>query len=183
MHLFQVGLCIPFWHENNNKNSFYDGYDGQYNVTNFTKTSVTHMNKLGNLALTITQVVCLSAIWFAADYLVKRFHLPIPANLTGLLLLLILVFSRVVNVEWLRRGATWLLAEMLLFFVPAVVAVVNYQSMMEQEGLQIIAVLVISTALVIGTTAWVVDRVYRFELAMSRRRSNRHVHHLVKVGR
>lgn len=141
------------------------------------------MNKIGNVALTIMQVVCLSAIWFAADYLVKRFHLPIPANLTGLLLLLMLVFSRVINVEWLRRGATWLLAEMLLFFVPAVVTVVNYQSLMEQEGLQIIAVLFISTALVIGVTAWVVDRVYRFELAMSRRKSNRHAQRLVRVGR
>ena len=28
----------------------------------------------------------------------------------------------------------WLLAEMLLFFVPAVVAVVNYQELLLQEG-------------------------------------------------
>ncbi|MCA2014833.1 CidA/LrgA family protein [Vibrio tritonius] len=140
------------------------------------------MNKIGNGMLTIIQVIGLSVIWFAADYLVKQFHLPIPSNLTGLLLLLVLVFARIINVEWLRRGATWLLAEMLLFFVPAVVTVVNYQSLMEQEGLQIIAVLFISTALVIGVTAWVVDRVYRFEVALSRRKSNRRAQRLVKVG-
>ena len=139
------------------------------------------MNKMGGSLLTIFQIVVLSGIWFAADYLVKLLHLPLPSNLTGMLLLLILVFSKIVNVNWLRRGATWLLAEMLLFFVPAVVAVVNYQQLMEQEGLQIIAVLVLSTILVIAITALVVDRIYRLELSLSRRKSNRHA--LAKAGR
>lgn len=65
--------------------------------------------------LTVLQIVGLSLIWLAGDYLVRQFHLPIPANVTGMLLLLLLLLARVVNVNWLRDGATWLLAEMLLF--------------------------------------------------------------------
>lgn len=68
----------------------------------------------------------------------------------------------------------WLLAEMLLFFVPAVVAVVNYQELLLQEGWRIMVVLIVSTVLVLGTTALVVDRVYRLELKLARR-SRRHV--------
>ncbi|WP_238114611.1 CidA/LrgA family protein [Vibrio cincinnatiensis] len=130
------------------------------------------MRKIENGLLTLGQILVLALIWLIADYLVHRFHLPIPANLTGMLLLLVLVFSRVVKVDWLRRGASWLLAEMLLFFVPAVVAVVNYQPLMRQQGLRIMLVLVISTIVVIAVTAWVVDKLYRFELKWARRKSH-----------
>lgn len=99
---------------------------------------------------------------------------PLPANVTGMLALLALILLGWVRVEWFRAGAGWLLAEMLLFFVPAVVAVVNYQDLLLQEGWRIGLVLVISTTLVLGVTALVVDRLYRFELWLSRR-SRRHV--------
>ncbi len=39
--------------------------------------------------------------------------------------------------SWVRAGARWLLAEMLLFFVPAVVAVVNYAHLLLVDGWRI----------------------------------------------
>lgn len=120
------------------------------------------------------QIGLLAAIWFLADCAVSYFHLPLPANVTGMLALLALILLGWVRVEWFRAGAGWLLAEMLLFFVPAVVAVVNYQDLLLQEGWRIGLVLVISTTLVLGVTALVVDRLYRFELWLSRR-SRHHV--------
>mgnify|MGYP000918126279 FL=1 len=120
------------------------------------------------------QIGLLAAIWFLADCAVRYFHLPLPANVTGMLALLALILLGWVRVEWFRAGAGWLLAEMLLFFVPAVVAVVNYQDLLLQEGWRIGLVLVISTTLVLGVTALVVDRLYRFELWLSRR-SRHHV--------
>ncbi|ENM5772209.1 CidA/LrgA family protein [Vibrio mimicus] len=128
------------------------------------------MQSLKHNLLVVIQVAALSLIWFFSDWLVNQFHLPLPANLTGMLLLLFLVVIKVVNVEWFRRGASWLLAEMLLFFVPAVVAVVNYQDLMRQEGLKIGVVLVASTILVIASTAWIVDKMHRVELVLARRK-------------
>ena len=120
------------------------------------------------------QIGLLAAIWFLADCAVRYFHLPLPANVTGMPALLALILLGWVRVEWFRAGAGWLLAEMLLFFVPAVVAVVNYQDLLLQEGWRIGLVLVISTTLVLGVTALVVDRLYRFELWLCRR-SRHHV--------
>lgn len=57
---------------------------------------------------------------------------------------------------------------MLLFFVPAVVAVVNYTQLLRVEGWRIFLVIALSTTLVLGITALVVDRVYRFELWLAR---------------
>ena len=119
------------------------------------------------------QIVLLAAIWLLADIAVRTLHLPLPANLTGMLLLLACILLGVVKAQWFEAGARWLLAEMLLFFVPAVVAVVNYQDLLLQEGWRIMVVLLVSTTLVLGTTALVVDRVYRLELKLARR-SRRH---------
>ncbi|MGY6039803.1 CidA/LrgA family protein [Aeromonas sp. AE23HZ002T15] len=127
-----------------------------------------------NWLQTVFQIVLLAGIWLLADTAVRTLHLPLPANLTGMLLLLACILLGVVKAQWFSAGARWLLAEMLLFFVPAVVAVVNYQDLLLQEGWRIMLVLVISTILVLGTTALVVDRVYRFELMLARR-SRRHV--------
>ncbi|WP_439824723.1 CidA/LrgA family protein [Aeromonas caviae] len=120
------------------------------------------------------QIALLAAIWLLADIAVRTLHLPLPANLTGMLLLLVCILLGVVKAQWFSAGARWLLAEMLLFFVPAVVAVVNYQELLLQEGSRIMVVLIVSTVLVLGTTALVVDRVYRLELKLARR-SRRHV--------
>ncbi|HDZ8830114.1 TPA: CidA/LrgA family protein [Aeromonas dhakensis] len=120
------------------------------------------------------QIALLAAIWLLADTAVRILHLPLPANLTGMLLLLACILLGVVKAQWFEAGARWLLAEMLLFFVPAVVAVVNYQELLLQEGWRIMVVLLVSTTLVLGTTALVVDRVYRLELKLARR-SRRHV--------
>lgn len=143
---------------------------------------IRNSQRVKNNLQTVVQVVALSMIWFLADFLVSTFHIPLPANLTGMLLLLTLVIMRVVKVDWLRKGATWLLAEMLLFFVPAVIAVVNYQELMQQQGLRIMAVLVISTIMVIAITAWTVDKMYRLELILARRKSNRAIR-LTRVER
>lgn len=120
------------------------------------------------------QIALLAAIWLLADIAVRTLHLPLPANLTGMLLLLVCILLGVVKAQWFSAGARWLLAEMLLFFVPAVVAVVNYQELLLQEGWRIMVVLIVSTVLVLGTTALVVDRVYRLEPKLARR-SRRHV--------
>ena len=69
-----------------------------------------------------------------ADIAVRTLHPALPANLTGMLLLLVCILLGVVKAQWFSAGARWLLAEMLLFFVPAVVAVVNYQELLLQEG-------------------------------------------------
>lgn len=109
------------------------------------------------------QVLLYAGLFIFAQYLVQWLYLPLPANLVGMMLLLGLILCRVIPLSWVRAGAHWLLAEMLLFFVPAVVAVVNYAQLLMVEGWRIFLVIGLSTLLVLGTTAWVVDKVYRFE--------------------
>lgn len=111
------------------------------------------------------QVLLYAGLFVFAEYLVDWLHLPLPANLVGMVLLLTLILCRALPLSWVRAGARWLLAEMLLFFVPAVVAVVNYAQLLMVDGWRIFAVIALSTMMVLGATAWVVDKVYRFEIS------------------
>ena len=111
------------------------------------------------------QVLLYAGLFIVAQYLVSWLHLPLPANLVGMMLMLALIVCRILPLSWVRAGARWLLAEMLLFFVPAVVAVVNYAHLLLVEGWRIFSVIAISTLMVLGATAWVVDKVYRYEIS------------------
>ena len=66
------------------------------------------------------------------------------------------------------------MGEMLLFFVPAMLVVTEYTDLIRHQGLRILAVIVISTACVMAVTALAVDRVYRLELWLARRKSTAH---------
>ncbi|ADU67649.1 CidA/LrgA family protein [Pantoea sp. At-9b] len=120
------------------------------------------------------QLLLYVGLFIASDKLVGWLHLPLPANVVGMLLLLLLIMTRVIPLRWVKAGANWLLAEMLLFFVPAVVAVVNYSDLLRSEGWRICLVIGISTLLVLAATSLVVDRVYRFELARAARKQAHH---------
>ena len=111
------------------------------------------------------QVLLYAALFVFAEYLVRWLHLPLPANLVGMVLMFSLILCRFIPLSWVRAGSRWLLAEMLLFFVPAVVAVVNYVQLLMVDGWRIFAVIALSTLMVLGATAWVVDKVYRFEIS------------------
>jgi len=109
------------------------------------------------------QVLSIVVLWFACDQASRRWHLPIPGSVLAMGLLLALLLSGVVPAAGLRRGADWLLAEMLLFFIPAVMAVWQHLPLLREEGGRILLVILLGTVLVMGTTACLVDLVFRWK--------------------
>ena len=129
--------------------------------------------RMQHLCKVVLQVVVLSAIWLGMDVLRQHWGWSMPAGLMGFALLAAGLFSGVIQARWLQGGTNWLLAEMLLFFVPAVLVVIEYPQLIQHQGLRILAVIIASTLCVMVATAWAVDRVYRLELWLARRRSSR----------
>jgi holin-like protein len=110
----------------------------------------------------VAQVVAIVLFWFACDQGSRRLHLPVPGSVLALGLLLALLLAGVVPAVGLRRGADWLLAEMLLFFIPAVMAVWQHLPLLRQEGVRILLVILLGTVMVMGTTALLVDLTFRW---------------------
>jgi holin-like protein len=68
----------------------------------------------------------------------------------------------------LRRGAAWLLAEMLLFFVPAVLALLDHRDLLGFLGLKILAAVLLGTLAVMVVTGLTVEACFRFEARRGR---------------
>ena len=97
----------------------------------------------------------LLARWSVQTHAPARSGLRLWTERLGAVLLLLV--TRSLSATGLRRGAQWLLAGLLLFFVPAVLAVLDHREFLGLMGLKILCVIVLSTALVMLVTASVVD--------------------------
>lgn len=132
------------------------------------------MNSFGTLTAKpviriASQVALLSAVWWMASQVSHRFLPAVPGGVLGMALVLLALVKGWLPLSLFKSGARWLLAEMLLFFIPAVVAVVEYPELMMSTGLRILAVIIVSTGLVMIATSLAVDGTYRLELALKRR--------------
>lgn len=85
--------------------------------------------------------------------------LPIPASMIGLLLLLLALKLGIVKLEWIEQGGNWLLAELMLFFVPSAVGIINYDEIFSWHGFESILLIGISTFIVIGITAFIAEKI------------------------
>jgi len=99
----------------------------------------------------------LIGFWFLGEIVVRMTRLPIPGGIAGMLIVLGLLTSRKLDVTWLRLGSEWLLAEMLLFFIPAVLVVLDHREFLWIVGLKIFVVIVLGTIFVMTITAFTVD--------------------------
>lgn len=108
------------------------------------------------------QVGLLLAFWLAGEGVVRLLSLPFPGGLVGLALVLALLLSGRMRLSRIQRGAECFLSDMLLFFVPAVLAVLDHREFISLTGLKILAVIVLSTATVMIATAVAVDLCYRW---------------------
>ncbi|GAC1041155.1 CidA/LrgA family protein [Rhizobium sp. No.120] len=125
--------------------------------------------KLSRLA----QILLLIVFWQAGEAIVRFAHLRIPGAIAGMLLVLALFASGKVKLASMKRGAEWFLAEMLLFFVPAVLALLDHGEFIGIIGLKVLAVIFAGTIIVMGVTAIAIDFGYRL---MMREGAANHAH-------
>jgi holin-like protein len=105
----------------------------------------------------ILQIALLVAFWLLGQAFVRWAHLPLPGAIAGMLAVLALLASGWLEPACIRAGAHWFLSDMLLFFVPAVVAVLDHRELLGWLGLKALLVILVGTVIVMGTTALVVE--------------------------
>lgn len=109
------------------------------------------------------QILFFILIWLAADYVGRKLGGKIPGSVLGMMGVLLLLGWGMIEPKHIQQGAQVLLAEMLLFFVPAFVGLVNYSGLLGWQGLRLLAMIALGTIMVMVGTVWVVDRVFRWE--------------------
>jgi holin-like protein len=106
---------------------------------------------------TFAQVLALVAIWAACEALVRALDVNFPAGVLGMLLLLAALFLRWLQLPAMRRGAEWLMAEMLLFFIPTVPVLLDHPEFLGVLGAKLLLAILSGTAVVMLVTGLVVE--------------------------
>lgn len=116
----------------------------------------------------LAQIGVIMLFWLAGEAVVRLTGLALPGGIVGLALAVALLASGLVRIASLQRGSDWFLAQMLLFFVPAVPVVLDHPELFGLVGLKIVLVILAGTAAVMGSTALTVELFHRVAARQAR---------------
>lgn len=97
------------------------------------------------------------ACTFAGELMRYTIPLPVPANIYGLLLLFLLLVTEIVPLSSVETTGNFLIDFMPVMFIPAGVGIISSWQSLSPILIPYIAILVISTIIVMCVTAKVAD--------------------------
>jgi len=112
----------------------------------------------------LAELIVLLAIYLLGCELAAWLAWPIPGGVVGLGMLLLAFATGLVKPAALQLGAGVLMAEMLLFFIPALMSLLDYGGLLRNDGWRIMLVIGLSTLSVMLVTAFTVEAVCRWKL-------------------
>ena len=90
------------------------------------------------------QMLILIVIYQMGNLITRFFHLQIPGNVIGIVLLFILLWFGVIKVKQIEWAAGWLLKHLGFFFIPISVGLMTLGDISWINGLSLLLVLVVS---------------------------------------
>ncbi|MDA3579186.1 CidA/LrgA family protein [Acinetobacter ursingii] len=133
-------------------------------------------SSLAYFAKVIIQIGLLLIFWWIGSLLQQVLNLPVSAGVIGLFLVLIGLVSGVFKLQWIKTGSDFMLAELVLFFIPCVVGLINYKSLFIAEGWQLITAIVLGTMCVMVFTAYTVHFCFKLESRLKQRSQDKMLH-------
>ncbi|AKL97181.1 murein hydrolase effector LrgA [Clostridium aceticum] len=97
--------------------------------------------------LCIILIVCL-----AGEFANKVIGIPIPANVLGMIFMLILLLTGIVKLEMIDKITKFLLDHLAFFFIPTSVSLLANLHLIQEQWLAIVSVILLSTVIVMGVT-------------------------------
>ena len=90
-------------------------------------------------------VLQLLVLWFLNElgyFLVNTFHLPVPGNVVGMVILFVLLLTGVMKLSWIDDASSFLIKHLAFFFIPIAVGLMNFGSLFLKNGLSFLIVLI-----------------------------------------
>lgn len=105
----------------------------------------------------ILQAGILIGAWMVCEAVVILAGIPLPGGVVGFFLLAFCLLSGRLSPVWLARGASGLLNHLVLFFVPAMVALVGRPELFGALGVKLFLAIILGTLAVMASTALIVE--------------------------
>jgi len=104
------------------------------------------------------QIAFLYLAFLAGDWLVTRFHAPVPGSVIGMLIVFALLALGLVKETWIQDGAGLLTKHLAFFFIPIAVGLMEWGNLFRELGSWLALALVASTLTAITTVGHLVQQ-------------------------
>ena len=111
------------------------------------------------MLMILLQISLIFMFTWIGELVISFTHLPIPGSVIGMILLFLGLQSGAIKLDWVEAGATLLISEMMLFFIPAVVGFIQYSWLFSITGLLILFIIVSGTVIMMITTSVISDKI------------------------
>lgn len=109
------------------------------------------------------ETIIILGIYLIGELISKGFSLPLPGNIIGMIILLVLLCTKVIKVEKIENVSTFFLDHLSFFFIPAGVGLISSFDSIKDSLLYILLLCLITTAIVIIITGAVVQYIMKIQ--------------------
>ena len=103
------------------------------------------------------QFLIILVINFVGVIIQNIFHLPLPGTILGMLILFVLLWTKVLKVESIEKVCDFLILNMIIFFLPPAVELLEYMALLKTGFFKIIILLIVTTVITMIVTGKTVD--------------------------
>lgn len=101
------------------------------------------------------EILILSVLYQVSVLITTLLEMPIPPVLIGMGLLFLLLVTGVIRPKHMDRSSQFFSRHLFFFFIPVVVGILPYWEVMKQGGWYLVITVIISTTVVLLSTAFV----------------------------
>ncbi|MBE6054007.1 MAG: CidA/LrgA family protein [Clostridium sartagoforme] len=109
------------------------------------------------------EAIIILGIYLIGELISKGLSLPLPGNIIGMIILLVLLCTKVIKVEKIESISTFFLDHLSFFFIPAGVGLISSFDSIKDSLIYILILCLITTAIVIIVTGTVVQCIIKFK--------------------
>lgn len=109
----------------------------------------------------IVHIALLYGLLLIGNWLQAVLNIAIPGSVIGMLLLFFLLKLRIIKLDWIKEGTQLILKHLTLFFIPVTIGFIDYLELFSGRGILLLLTALLSTALVMGVSGAISQRLAR----------------------
>ncbi len=94
------------------------------------------------------EAIIILGIYLVGELISKGFSLPLPGNIIGMIILLVLLCTKVIKIEKIENISAFFLDHLSFFFIPAGVGLISSFNVIKDSLIFILLLCLITTAIV-----------------------------------
>ena len=103
------------------------------------------------------EAIIILGIYLLGEFISNMLSLPIPGNILGMIILLVLLCTKIIKLEQIETISNFLLDHLAFFFIPAGVGLMSSVGIIKDTWLKLIIVCVSTTIITIAITGLIVQ--------------------------